>query len=597
MRFSSRLRALAACLAIAIAAGGPPLRAQSAAVPPAAAPAAATSRFTLEDALDLTTYRVADLSDDGAWLVALSSARRDGLGVDYHRDGDPTYLRPQPSRLWIVDTKSGATRALFPDKRDVGGARWSPDASRLAMLVRRGDAWQPMVWERARGRFTTIPVPAGRYVAENSDVRWSGDGRSVLFAVHTLAWRDSARARFVRQTTGPVFVQSSTDPFLAWDALRRAGNVRAVAAYDVAAGRTREVLPEAMIASYQVSLDGSTITWSEDITKKTDYDVIGGSENRLLARAVQRGADSSAVRVLLPTLKGVTLVWAEDGMRYAYAKDGRLRIASVADTASRLLAGLAPTDTGPLPTDSAAADSTRKARERQRFVPVRFSRAGDALVASNQDGLWLIDVASGRRELFVETPDSTLRAPTRGVIGWSADGRWIYLSHASRQQWQRGVLRYDRTRRALDTLVLDTRSYNNFQLSRDGSTAILAVSDVARPADLYAADADLKSLRRLVRSNPQLDGKALGSAQLLDYLDADGHRKYGVVYLPPGLPARHALPDGVQRVRGVLQRRVRPGDQRPHEQAATSSCSRRSTSTSAIRARRGSRASRPRRTS
>ena len=118
--------ALLACL-VAL-----PLGAQQPAAPPA--------RFTVDDALDLTAYRLVDLSDDGAWLAATSTARRDGLTVDYRRDGDPTYLRPQPSRIWVIDTHTGATRALFPDKRDVGALRWSPDATRLALLVRKGDA-------------------------------------------------------------------------------------------------------------------------------------------------------------------------------------------------------------------------------------------------------------------------------------------------------------------------------------------------------------------------------------------------------------------------------------------------------------------------
>jgi dipeptidyl aminopeptidase/acylaminoacyl peptidase len=63
---------------------------------------------------------------------------------------------------------------------------------------------------------------------------------------------------------------------------------------------------------------------------------------------------------------------------------------------------------------------------------------------------------------------------------------------------------------------------------------VLTIADVARPGDLYVADANLKQLRRLVHTNPHLDGKELGSASLMDYLDADGHRKYGVVYYPAG---------------------------------------------------------------
>src|SRR4029078_12898064 len=85
-------------------------------------------------------------------------------------------------------------------------------------------------------------------------------------------------------TAGPVFVQSSENPFLTWDALRRMANVRSVVAYDLASASTVEIMPETMVASWEASDDGATLSYSEDITKKTDYDVIFGSENKLVER-------------------------------------------------------------------------------------------------------------------------------------------------------------------------------------------------------------------------------------------------------------------------------------------------------------------------
>ena len=46
--------------------------------------------------------------------------------------------------------------------------------------------------------------------------------------------------------------------------------------------------------------------------------------------------------MLLPTLRNTALVWTDDGMRYAYGRDGRVWVASVRDTASKLVAGPAP---------------------------------------------------------------------------------------------------------------------------------------------------------------------------------------------------------------------------------------------------------------
>lgn len=508
--------------------------------------AAADSLFTAEDGLDIVSYSALDLTSDGRWLAATSQSRRDALGVDYRRDGDPTYIRPAASRVWVMDTHSGAARALYPDKRNVRAARWSPDGSRLALLVLDGKsgAYQPVIWDRASGRLTTIAAPAGKYVAENSELRWSADGRRLLYSLHTTAWRKSAQDSFAVMTAGPVFVQSSENPFLAWDALRRMANVRSVVAYERASGKTIELLPETMVASWEASDDGTTLSYSEDITKKTDYDVIFGSENKLVARALAcaPAADACArPRVLLPTLKGTNIVWSEDGAHYAYAKDGRVYVASVADTAARQVAGPAA-DTK----RDAAPDTSREARERrerERFRVIRYSPANDALVVANSQGYWLLDLPSASKRLIVESSDSASSPLPRATLtAWSSDGKKLYFATASRTKWERGILRYDRATGSKQMLINDGRTYSNLRLSKDGQVATLNVAEGNRPPALYVADADLRALHPLVDANPQLRAKRFGPTGLVSYLDADGHSKYAVVYYPVGYERGKAYP-------------------------------------------------------
>ena len=88
--------------------------------------AASSPYFSATDALDINTFAVGDLSDDGKWLALTQSVRRDGYGTDYRHDGDPTYVKPTPVRLWAVDAHSGQRQAIFPDKRPVRATRWSP---------------------------------------------------------------------------------------------------------------------------------------------------------------------------------------------------------------------------------------------------------------------------------------------------------------------------------------------------------------------------------------------------------------------------------------------------------------------------------------
>ena len=485
--------------------------------------------FSIDDALNVVSYVQTDVSDDGRWLATVSTLRRDNFGVDYRRDGDPTYIRPAAGTLLVIETATGKSRAIFPDKRNVKSLAWSPDGSRLAMLVVHNEAFEPVIWERSTGRVTTVQAPAGSYVAENSDVRWTHDGASIVFALHSDAWKRSIRERFDRYTKGPVFVQSSNDPFLAWDDLRRSASRRSVVAYDVATRKTRELIPEGMIASYTLVARDSVIVYSEDITTKTDYDVIFGTENRLVAR----GQGTSTPRTIVPSLKSTTVIWTEDGHRFAYGKEGRVFIGSPSDSGGRQIAGPPAGQRDSSTSDTSAAAKERRARE--RFTPVRFNVDGSLLLVSNRQGLWVADVASGTKELMLEiAPDSSTEGPRLTAIGWSPDSRYVYLTSASRTAWERGVSRFDRTSKRLEDLVKDTRLYSNFRLSKDGSVAVLSVSDGNRPSDIYVSDASLHGLRRLTDGNPWLKDRQIGTTELLSYLDADGHRKFGVVYYPAG---------------------------------------------------------------
>ena len=169
---------------------------------PETTPSAATSvptaaaAFAIDDMLDVASFSVGDLTDDGRWLAVTTTTRRDAIGADFHRDGDPTYIRPRTARVWVIDTRTGERRAVFPDQRQVSGLAWSPDGERLAMLVRRGDVYVPTIWNRQSGRTSTIRVPASHYVAENSGLEWMPDGSAIVVALRDTAWRTEARARF-----------------------------------------------------------------------------------------------------------------------------------------------------------------------------------------------------------------------------------------------------------------------------------------------------------------------------------------------------------------------------------------------------------------
>ncbi|HJU74218.1 MAG TPA: prolyl oligopeptidase family serine peptidase [Gemmatimonadaceae bacterium] len=490
------------------------------ATPPALCAQTSTA-FTARDALGVTATSVVDLSDDGRWVLVTFARRGDQLGVDHRRDGDPTYIRPGLARVQLIETATGTAREVLSAPANVRSAALSRDGGRVALLTERGGALELSVWDAANGRRTNIALPNGRVIAENSDLRFARDGRALYVALRSAAQRAKLQAEFARITSGPVFVQDGGDSFLSWDALRRHGNVRSVARIEVPGGKVTELVPEMGISAYHVTEDDSLVVYNQDVTPKTDYDIIFGTENRVMLRPT---AAVAPPRTALVSTKGTQIVWATDGRRFAYTKDGKVYLQTLgATTAASLLAG---------------GDSTRPD---ERFNAVRFSPNADAIVLSNRQGLWLQPLPSGPRERIVETSDSLLAMPRYAVAAWSSDGRSLYLSYASRQKWERGFVRYDRQTKQLEDVVKDGRLYSGLRIARNGTVSVLSIADGNRPADLYAA-LSRTDVKRLTNANPQLADKAFGKTELISYHDIDGKTRFAVVHYPPGYTAGRKYP-------------------------------------------------------
>ncbi|HZI28361.1 MAG TPA: prolyl oligopeptidase family serine peptidase [Gemmatimonadaceae bacterium] len=506
----------------------PPTRTTASAVTPT------DDSLRVADVLDIKSVNVADLSADGRWLAITVSVRRDGLGIDYSRDGDPTYLRGTPAELLVVDTRSLAQRPVLKGKTIVRSTTWSPDGSRLAFFAVKNDAQQLQVWDRVTGKVTSPVLPAGQYIAENSELRWSGDGKSLAFALRDNAWKERAKKQFDVLTKGPITVLDGSDGFLEWDGMNRMAQERAIVSWDLAGSTVRTIQPEGRIGTWLLSKDGTAITMQQDITKKTDYDVIGGREWQLVTRQTAGGEP----RTLFPSLRNIQVQWTEDGTRYVFTRDGRVFVGTIADTVRRQLLGpTGPTRSVAAASETPAADTSaaaRAQRAKERFSVTRWSPAGDAILASNSEGFWIVDVASGTKEMILPLPDSTSMAPRPSLQAWSQDGRYLYFAENSRTEWSRGLARYDRQSKQKTDLVRGKRFFNGLQLSDDGSTAVLSVADGNRIADLYVADASLGSMRRVIDANPQLSRKAIPSTELISYLDADGRNQYGVLHYPVG---------------------------------------------------------------
>ena len=241
--------------------------------------------LTADDLLKVTTATVLDVSDDGRRVAYTTRRPLDNATTDHRRYGDPTYIAPAAVRLFVVDTGTGTSTPVLPDLADIRQAAWSHAGRRLAILQlppggRRRPRGAPARLGAGRGALRDVPskaTPASRSTRPGLVARRQAPRRGAALAARD----DEARKRFKALTDGPIIVHSSKDPFLEWDDLGRASRWRALAEVDLATGQPRIVLPERKISSYSVARDGTFLTFQEDVTEKTDYDVIGGTDNAL----------------------------------------------------------------------------------------------------------------------------------------------------------------------------------------------------------------------------------------------------------------------------------------------------------------------------
>ena len=512
------------------------------------------ARFTPEDMLKVVTASVQDLSEDGR-LVALTERRSyDNAETDNYRYGDPTYIAPSAVRLVVIDTRTGERRLPLGDGlRNVRQAVFSRDGKRLAILVAGSSAaasappMSLMVWQTDGGAAAPVAIKSTDAVAPASTLEWTADGTRVTISMRSAAREKAAADRFKALTQGPVIVHTSKEPFLEWDDMNRLNRWRNVVDVDVTTGAVTVRVPERKITNYRMSRDGASFVLQEDATEKTDYETIGGTENRLLRWG--QGEPEPKTLLAPKDFKGLNPRWSDDLKWMAYAKQGEVFVREIPGGEPRSLTPKpkpkADEKPGVVPIPPATVitpDEKKETETPESFAVESFSRDATKLLMTSRKGWYVVNVADGTRRQIVTLDTDEEKNPRIAALDWVPDGSAIFATLGARDKWERGVVRIDTTSGAMTTLVKDTRLYSNLRMARDGGTFVFSGSDGDRPADLHVADAGFKQVRTLTKLNPWLDGRPLPKSELVKYRDVDGKPLYGVLRYPIGYVAGQKYP-------------------------------------------------------
>lgn len=497
---------------------------------PALSPSRATQpAFGAEDMLKIVTASVLALTDDGRFVAVTERRTYDNAETDNYRYGDPTFIAPSAVRLVIIDTTTGQRSYPLGDRlANVRQVDFSRDGKRLAVIAVTPVDKITLHVGPATGSVTPVVVKDSKTIALNSSLEWTADGTSVILALRAPRRDTQVASRFRTLTKGPIIVQKGSDPFLDWDALGREAKWRSLVAVNVATGVVTERLPERKVSTVQVTRDQRTLVFQEDVTEKTDYDVIGGTEN--IVQAWTQGESAPKVLLSAKDAKGLALRWTDDGRTFAYSKQGEVFVRGIDGSEARNLTPRPKVDAKP--GDAVTPAEKKDTEPAESFSAGAFSRDGSKILVTSAKGWYVVNVADGTRQQILTLDKDEAKNPRMAVLDWAADGSGVYASWGARDAWQRGLVKISASTGAMTTLVKDTRLYSAVRQSRDGSRFVLSIADGERPGDLYIADPAFAKVTRLTTLNPWLDGRPLPKSELVKYRDTDGKELYGVLRYP-----------------------------------------------------------------
>jgi len=489
------------------------------------------SPFLIDDSLLIKSFSPQDITKDGRYIAGVISIRKDRLGTDHKRYRDPTYISPRPVEVVILDTKNQKMHSLFKEKVEVQSLAWSPDGKTLAFFLRKGDRYFLHTYEWSNKKTKEIKLKTKKQISSDSFLIWTNDGTSLIFSLRADGWEEKARQIFKEATMGPVIVYDSREPFLKWDVIRDHSQLQVPAIVTLQTQAVKELLPESRYSNVRLARDDSFLTYVETFPIKTEYGQNyyrqGGREYELFRLNLREPLVPNTL--IKRGKKHLNFSWNEENTLFAWVDEGDIFVQSVDEAESRnLTKDKVKPEEEPQKKDETktSTDAEKKEEEKKkvRFSLVRFSPDGAKILASTNKGYWLIDHKSEDLTMVYEFPEEkedqeTGRgaSPSQRVVGWSPDGRYLYMTYAAKDRWERGFTRYDLNERHMQDLVKDSNLYRSLRMSKDGQKFFYSFSDGDLPSDLYMTDKDFSRMTRLTELNPWIMEKKLTKSELIPY--------------------------------------------------------------------------------
>jgi dipeptidyl aminopeptidase/acylaminoacyl peptidase len=460
--------------------------------------------------------------------------------------------RDRGGQIWVSNTETGESQNLTGGKGSSWDPTWSPDGEFLAFLWDERGCGEAMVWLWDGRKKTAKPVSSAsvreiRY----RGIQWSPNGNQLAITmipnglsseayVHSIKLHDPSAdtygsAREVKGSRVKVYESLRAAPEADGNSAGSMFNLdaaylRDLTVVDIATGRSSTIVQRARIGWYSISPDGAWLAYASPnrfvrmASFQRIYDLVAvnlkGGEKRQLASDV---------------LLDDVFSWSPDSSLISFgAFDSRDKsycyfVVGLDGARARAVAALPPRSfTGGFSWMPLWSSSGRD---------IFFVRDGTLMRSS-------IETGSAREVARIPGHSITHRlSPGGGLLLETGGGEsTVVIAHDDARKAD-AFYRINLTTGVSTPLLekeecytckvgVDLDSYE-VAVSQDKKWVTYVAEDARHAPDLWIADINFKSSRRLTHLNPQLDAYRLGQARLLTWLSNDGEEMHGTILLPP----------------------------------------------------------------
>lgn len=444
----------------------------------------------------------------------------------------------------ISNIMTGQTVIVSEGKGNNWMPTWSVDGRYLAFLSDRDGSGQAKlwIWEPETGKLRKLSDVSVRA----NQISWTPDGKGIVTTIWSGTTRpeDSVECGELdpdRKSASPRSPEPSGVAVYEWTQKETGGTkkpggspwnldtkIRDLAEFDVETGQVKRLTHGGRISVFRLSPNGSEIGF----TAAARFEEPGSQQIlfdlQVVARATgERRVAATGIRL---GFSGQGFAWSPDGERLVFQTSGvseRTGDCYSVRTSGRDLRNLTS-----LPPEKLSSPELPPLWDETRQL-IYFMRDQAVWKASTKNGgaSELAHIA-GRQIVEIVGQDSEPLRPVGAVdsiilLTEDSNGKQngfykVDLSTGENTLLQEGGERYDGANRAFPQ-----------GSNPEGGPLVYLAQGADVPLDLWVTDVNLKNVRRLTHTNPELDKYQMGAVQLVHWHDLDGQELSGALLLPP----------------------------------------------------------------